>query len=98
MCFVIKLYFFQFIFNVGDSFSQQNGAMFSSKDFDNDQSAADCAKLYNGGWWYSNCHDSNLNGLYLQGNNISNSGGVIWKQWKGDNYSLKKTEMKIRRI
>lgn len=49
----------------GDSFSALNGQRFSTKDSDNDvYSGLSCAQTYQGAWWYSNCHDSNLNGIY----------------------------------
>ena len=71
--------------------------MFTTKDRDNDiKSTSNCALDYKGAWWYEYCHDSNLNGLYLRGPQSSHSDGVNWDTWKGEYYSLKKTEMKIR--
>ncbi|VDI32690.1 Hypothetical predicted protein [Mytilus galloprovincialis] len=46
--------------NVGNSNGQANGAVFSTKDRNNDRH--ECAKQYFGGWWYVNCYMSNLNG------------------------------------
>ena len=72
--------------------------MFSTKDRDNDLYAGSCAQTFKGAWWYNNCHTSNLNGQYLNGSHTSNADGINWYEWTGWFYSLKSTEMKIRRI
>ena len=69
---------------------------FSTKDRDNDLSTFSCAQHYQGAWWYNASHDSDLNGLYLRGQHTSRGKGVNWYHWRGDYYSLQKTEMKIR--
>ena len=71
--------------------------MFTTKDEDNDKSSTkNCAVTYKGAWWHKDCHNSNLNGLYLPGDNTAFGEGMNWKHWRGQPYSLKKTEMKIR--
>ncbi|XP_019643622.1 PREDICTED: microfibril-associated glycoprotein 4-like [Branchiostoma belcheri] len=84
----------------GDSLDSigHNGRPFSTKDRDYDGSSGSCALAYKGAWWYSSCHNSNLNGLYHGGPHTSNADGVNWQTWKGYYYSLKHTEMKIRPI
>lgn len=82
----------------GDSLTSQNNMLFSTKDQDNDQGSSNCAVRYHGAWWYSDCHTSNLNGLYLRGLHKSYANGVNWKSWKGYNYSYKVSEMKVRLI
>jgi len=82
---------------VGDSLQQRhNGHRFSTFDNDKDIDASNCAERFKGGWWYTNCHDSNLNTLYLGGPHASQADGINWKTWRGHYYSLKFTEMKIR--
>ncbi|XP_019614569.1 PREDICTED: ficolin-2-like [Branchiostoma belcheri] len=84
----------------GDALAVHDSMFFSTKDRDNDNPHdTHCAQTYKGGWWYNRCHDANLNGLYHAGSQQSTSAdGVSWKQWKGQFYSLKLTEMKLRPI
>ena len=69
---------------------------FSTKDNDNDTGGGNCSKQYKGAWWYSSCHKANLNGLYLNGSHSSYADGVNWGPFRGYEYSLKRTEMKIK--
>ena len=69
---------------------------FSTKDQDSDSYSASCAQLFKGAWWYKNCHASNLNGLYLNGQHASRANGVNWETLRGHRYSLKRTEMKVK--
>ncbi|XP_030825418.1 microfibril-associated glycoprotein 4-like [Camarhynchus parvulus] len=82
----------------GDSLSYHNGMKFSTFDRDQDLFAQNCAALSSGAWWFRSCHFSNLNGFYLAGPHLSYANGINWAQWKGFYYSLKRSEMKIRRL
>uniref|UniRef100_A0A8D0HMR1 Fibrinogen C-terminal domain-containing protein n=1 Tax=Sphenodon punctatus TaxID=8508 RepID=A0A8D0HMR1_SPHPU len=82
--------------NMGDSFSSHNKHSFSTRDKDNDQNEGSCAIAYKGGWWYGNCHSSNLNGLYLKGEHSSYANGINWYTGQGHHYSYKYVDMKIR--
>ena len=99
------LFFYCFLFFVffsgtaGDSFSYHRGYPFTTKDQDNDsRSSRNCAAQFKGAWWYKSCLDSNLNGLYHHGQHSSKDDGVNWRTWKGENYSAKRAEMKIRPV
>ena len=83
----------------GDSLiSAHNIMRFSTKDKDQDiHKEWHCAKLNNGGWWFSGCFSSHLTGLFVPGGSSGNWVGIIWYEWKGSEYSLKFTEMKVRR-
>jgi len=67
-------------------------------DRDNDAWSKNCAERFSGAWWYSACHNSNLNGLYLRGEHETFGDGVNWYHWKGYHYSLKLTVLKIRGV
>ncbi|GAA6089610.1 tenascin isoform X1 [Tachysurus ichikawai] len=77
----------------GDSLRYHDKRPFSTHDRDPQPFITRCAMSYRGGWWYKNCHEANLNGLY---NTHTNHQGVIWTAWKGKTYSIPFTEMKLR--
>ncbi|XP_074637689.1 ficolin-2-like [Acropora palmata] len=79
----------------GDSMAYQNGTQFSTKDQANDLSSVSCAEKYKGAWWYKSCHRSNLNGQYLGGPHDTFADGINWKSFRGQHYSLKRSEMKL---
>ena len=82
----------------GDSLRRQNYMKFSTRDQEHDTLDEDhCAQHHKGAWWYSNCMDSNLNGLYL-GPSVIDPNGMTWSSWDNTWQVLKKSEMKIRRI
>ena len=67
---------------------------FTTKDKDNDvKNSGNCALDYKGGWWYNYCHNANPNGLYKGGGDAQ---GITWQSFRGQGYSLKHTEIKIR--
>ncbi|XP_063041212.1 tenascin isoform X1 [Engraulis encrasicolus] len=76
----------------GDSMTYHNGRHFSTRDRDRSDIRF-CAMSYRGGWWYRNCHEANLNGVYGTDRNHQ---GVIWTTWKGKEYSIPFVEMKMR--
>ena len=71
---------------------------FTTYDQDNDGDSSDnCAIVYKGGSWYGACHRSNLNGLYLYGQASQPfAEGMVWYTFRGHEFSLKKSEMKLR--
>jgi len=93
-----KLHVSGFTGNAGDSLIQHDGHMFSTYDADNDVYGDNCAATFNGAWWYSACHKSNLNGEYRwYGETVPFGRGVIWRTYKHYRYSMKFVEMKVRR-
>ncbi|XP_061459806.1 ficolin-1-like isoform X1 [Rhineura floridana] len=82
----------------GDSLTGHNTMPFSTKDKQQDPENKKCAEAYKGAWWYSNCHNSNLNGRYWLGAHSSYADGVNWQSGKGYNYSYKRSEMKFRPV
>ncbi|XP_053551400.1 ficolin-1-like [Bombina bombina] len=85
--------------NAGDSLSSHNNMKFSTIDQDNDFSKEkSCANKYKGAWWYWDCHQASLNGLYHLGNHKSHADGINWNAGMGHYYSYKHSEMKIRPV
>ena len=83
----------------GDSLAYHNGRKFSTKDRDNDNhESGNCAQANRGGWWYDGCKLSNLNGRYYHSGPQSHHDGIVWFHWRGTRYSMKATEMKLRRV
>lgn len=84
-----------------DSFKYADGASFSTFDSEHDTDPSNnCAERFRGGWWYTACHSSNLNGLNLNGPHDSYADGIEWSHidnYTGlHHYSYPHVEMKIR--
>ena len=81
------------------SYGMAHGMQFTTFDADHDRASSyNCAVQYKGAWWYNQCYMANLNGKYLGGVHASYADGVEWYKWKGYQYSLRFTEMKIAAI
>ena len=67
---------------------------FTTYDRDNDQHPKNnCAELCKGAWWHKSCYYSNLNGLYLPGQDDVRSGNQI--TFNNNYVGLKYIEMKM---
>ena len=86
----------------GDSLAYHNNGRFSTPDRDNDSAPrTHCAKVFQAGWWFQNCHDSLLNGRWYAGGLMADldlPDGIIWETWAGDRESLKGSMMAIRPV
>ncbi|XP_072513261.1 microfibril-associated glycoprotein 4-like [Salminus brasiliensis] len=83
----------------GDALSAHNGQKFSTMDKDQDSTTINCARQYLGAFWYSACHSTNPNGIYLKGRDDTFYAiGNVWQPWKGYDYGLKTIIMKIRPV
>jgi len=86
----------------GDALTAHNGRQFTTKDRDNDNHGQiNCAQQIGGAWWYihHNCYHSNLNGHYYTHHQRPGANGIAWWHWKSTHlYSMKATEMKLRRV
>ena len=82
---------------VGDALVfDHNGHAFSTADADSDGSqTANCAQKHKGGWWYSNCFKSNLNGVWGKADET----GIVWGPFNNwQMYALKETKMMVRPV
>ena len=82
----------------GDSFTRHNTMKFTTSDRDNDiLNNANCGVLKKSGWWFVQCYQVHLTSPYIPGGTTTSWYGIIWYLWKGEKYSLKFAEMKVRR-
>ncbi|CAG2212892.1 Tenascin-R,Ryncolin-2,Ficolin-3,Ficolin-1-A,Fibrinogen C domain-containing protein 1,Tenascin-X,Ficolin-2,Ficolin-1,Fibrinogen-like protein A,Microfibril-associated glycoprotein 4,Ryncolin-3,Ryncolin-4 [Mytilus edulis] len=88
----LNVYGFDSNSDAGDSLTHVNGIIFTTWDvtFGNI-----CPDLRRGAWWYINCSDANLNGIYFNPG-TEDPRGVRWDTFESD-ISLKYADIKIRR-
>lgn len=80
--------------NLEDSLKRHKGKKFSTPEVDNDNdSGKNCANVYSSGWWFDNCFDSNLNGVYMDVGNYFSMG---WQKFSGSFKGLRISKMMIR--
>uniref|UniRef100_G1Q799 Fibrinogen C-terminal domain-containing protein n=1 Tax=Myotis lucifugus TaxID=59463 RepID=G1Q799_MYOLU len=80
----------------GDSLTYHNNSLFSTKDQDNDGTSSNYAEKYQGAWWFYSSHWSDLNGRHFVSGSSGN--GIYWWSAKGNYYSYKMAEMKVRPV
>ncbi|XP_050511912.1 microfibril-associated glycoprotein 4-like isoform X1 [Diabrotica virgifera virgifera] len=86
--------------NAGDALTHHLMAKFSTLDVDNDKHADNCAKMYEGAWWYVSCHLSNLNGKFM--NLVLPAAykghGINWTGYKIPEYNFAGSRIMVRPI
>ncbi|KAL5020181.1 hypothetical protein ScPMuIL_003073 [Solemya velum] len=82
--------------NATDDMAVHDRQPFSTPDVSNTIFGGDCGTWYNSGWWFNDCFDANLNGLYLPATHTDPSQGIIWKNITGSFGSLQATDMMYR--
>lgn len=85
--------------DVGDALTPHNGYKFTTKDVDQDANAgSNCAILYEGAWWYTGGHTSNLNGKHMNKplTDQYKFHGLNWNGFRGHDYNLAGSRMLIR--
>lgn len=75
--------------NATEAMLYHSNMKFSTRDRDNDVSSTHCARFYQGGWWYTHCQTSNLNGVF--------SIGMTWFDRETNEWiQLQRVTMKIK--
>uniref|UniRef100_A0A6E8W2B4 Fibrinogen C-terminal domain-containing protein n=1 Tax=Anopheles coluzzii TaxID=1518534 RepID=A0A6E8W2B4_ANOCL len=72
----------------GDSLTYHKGM-----DRDNDNISGNCATSWQGAWWYGNCYNSNLNGVYM---NSTDAKSMNWYDYKSTFMGLAYSRILIR--
>ncbi|CAL1583917.1 unnamed protein product [Knipowitschia caucasica] len=97
---LFRLHVSGFLGSISDSF----GWYHDGQDFATPDSGDLCAEVCHSGWWFRQCYQANLNGVYYQGGlyslraqNLLGPDGLVWFSWTdSDFYSLKSSSMMIR--
>ncbi|XP_055905421.1 angiopoietin-2 [Eupeodes corollae] len=83
---------------IADGMTYHNHQDFSTYDRRNDKTVdacCACATAYASGWWFKNCAEANLNGVFHENPEGHNSVGIVWDPWHHD-YSLRSSKMMLR--
>ncbi|XP_050511902.1 microfibril-associated glycoprotein 4-like isoform X3 [Diabrotica virgifera virgifera] len=86
--------------NAGDGLKYQFKAKFSTLDVDQDTHSGNCAQMYEGAWWYADCHNSNLNGKHMTVvlPDTYRAHGLNWHPLKNAHVNLAGSRMMIRPV
>ncbi|NXU59043.1 ANGL3 protein, partial [Turnix velox] len=85
--------------SIPNALPEQTELRFSTPDHDaNPINDFNCPENYIGGWWHSECEETNLNGKYVAPRSkgrLDRRKGLYWKPKKGRYYLLKSTKIMI---
>ncbi|KFV62550.1 Angiopoietin-related protein 3, partial [Dryobates pubescens] len=85
--------------SIPNALPEQTELRFSTADHDVDTiNNFNCPENYLGGWWHSECEETNLNGKYVAPRSrgrLDRRKGLYWKPKNGRYYLLKSTKMMI---
>ncbi|KFP13794.1 Angiopoietin-related protein 3, partial [Egretta garzetta] len=85
--------------SIPNALPEQTELRFSTADHDVDIiNDFNCPENYLGGWWHSECEETNLNGKYIAPRSrgrLDRKKGLYWKPKKGRYYLLKSTKIMI---
>ncbi|KAM7347458.1 angiopoietin-related protein 2-like [Cochliomyia hominivorax] len=82
---------------IKDDLYSNVGQKFSTYDNDNDMFFRNCARLREGGFWFSDCGSVHPTGPYLRGSYKCFKEGSFWKSFEGMHYAPKTIIFMIRR-
>jgi len=91
-----RVVFDEYSGNAGDALSFDTGNSFSTWDADHDHFSGNCAEIFSGGWWYTNCYHANVNGVYQTPGPGATPSGIIWNTWEGWSYSMESCYMWVQ--
>ncbi|NWI12842.1 ANGL3 protein, partial [Crypturellus soui] len=85
--------------NIPNALPEQTELRFSTADRDTGTATNfNCPENFLGGWWHSECEETNLNGKYVTPRSrgrLDRKKGLYWKPKKGRYYLLKSTKIMI---
>ncbi|XP_059160808.1 fibroleukin-like isoform X1 [Physella acuta] len=90
-----KIYMSSFSGNVKDKLSYHHAMKFSTFDRDNDWLSENCAGTFKGGWWFRDCREAALNGVW---GTAETTTGIFWYELSSDGYIVDSVEMKVRQV